>query len=110
MRRAIACATLIEQHDSISFRIKEAAVVCGQSGSGAAVEKDYGLPVRIPALLVINVMDFGYFQHPLPVGLDRIVKSFHRWSCFRNHNGQIIALALSEAKMCNVMAGYPEDG
>src|SRR5262245_55453354 len=81
MRNAITRPSLIEQYDSIGFRVEEAAIVCDQSGARTAVKKDNGLAVRVPALFVINVMDFGYFQHPLLVRLYRIVKSFHRFTC-----------------------------
>ena len=80
MRNAVARASLIEQHDSIGFRVEEAAIVCDQSGARATVKKDNGLTVRIPALLVINVMDVRYLQHPLLVRLNRIVKSFHHFT------------------------------
>src|SRR5262249_761512 len=80
MRNAIACPSLIEQYNSIGFRVEEAAIVCDQSGARAAVKKDNRLTVWIPALLVVNVMDVRYLQHPLLVRLYRIVKSFHHFT------------------------------
>src|SRR5215470_20381105 len=79
MWSAIACPSLIEQYNSIGCRVEESAIVCDQSAAGAAVKKDNGLAVRVPALLVINVMGFGYLQHPMLVRLYRIVKSFHQF-------------------------------
>src|SRR5262249_40902952 len=81
MRNAIASPSLIEQYNSIGFRVEEAAIIQGQSGARTAVKKDHRLAVRIPALLVINLMDFRYLQHPMLVRLYRIVKSFHRFTC-----------------------------
>src|SRR5262249_57941068 len=80
MRNAIACPSLIEQYNSIGFRVEEAAIVCDQSGARTAVKKDNRLTVWIPALLVINLMDVRYLQHPLMVRLYRIVKSFHNFT------------------------------
>src|SRR5262249_38410824 len=80
MRNAIACPSLIEQYYSIGFRVEEAAIVCDQSGAGTAVKKDNRLTVRVPGLLVINVMDFRYLQHTALVRLYRIVKSFHHFT------------------------------
>src|SRR5262245_15158027 len=77
MRNAIPCPSLIEQYNSIGFRVEEAAIVCDQSGARTAVKKDNRLTVRIPALLVINLMYVRYLQHPMLVRLYRIVKSFH---------------------------------
>jgi hypothetical protein len=80
MRDAISRPSLIEQYDSISFRVEEAAILCDQSAARTAVKKDGRLAVRVPALLVINVMDIRYFQHPMLVRLYRIVKSFHHFT------------------------------
>src|SRR5215475_3788141 len=80
MRDAISRSPLIEQHDSIGFRVEERAIFCDQSAARTAVKKDGRLTVRVPALLVINVMDFRYLQHPMLVRLYRIVKSFHHFT------------------------------
>src|SRR5215510_3702813 len=80
MRNAIARPSLIEQYNPIGFRVEEAAILCDQSGARTAVKKDNRLTVRVPALLVINVMDVRYLQHPLLVRLYRIVKSFHHFT------------------------------
>src|SRR5262249_36106715 len=80
MRSAISCPSLIEQYNSIGFRVEEAAIVCDQSGARTAVKKDNRLTVWVPALLVINVMYVRYLQHPLLVRLYRIVKIFHHLS------------------------------
>src|SRR5215510_3407111 len=77
MRDAISRPSLIEQYDSIGFRVEEGAILCDQSAARTAVKKDGRLTVRVPALLVINVMDFRYLKHPMLVRLYRIVKSFH---------------------------------
>src|SRR5262245_20179473 len=80
MRDAISRPSLIEQYDSISFRVEEAAILCDQSAARTAVKKDGWLTVRVPAQLVINVMDVRYLQHPMLVRLYRIVKSFHHFT------------------------------
>src|SRR5215467_10725691 len=80
MRNAIARPSLIEQYNSIGFRVEEAAIACDQSGARTAVKKDNRLTIRIPALLVINVMNFRHLQHPMLVRLYRIVKSFHHFT------------------------------
>src|SRR5215813_6939371 len=80
MRDAISRPPLIEQYDSIGFRVEEAAILCDQSAARTAVKKDGRLTVRVPALLVINVMDFRRLQHPMLVRLYRIVKSFHHFT------------------------------
>src|SRR5262245_30036376 len=80
MRNAIPCPSLIEQYNSIGFRVEEAAIVCDQSAARTAVKKDNRLTVGITALLVINVMDARYLQHPFLVRLYRIVKSFHNFT------------------------------
>src|SRR5262245_39673337 len=77
MRDAISRPSLIEQYDSIGFRVEEAAILCDQSAARTAVKKDGRLTVRVPALFVINVMDIRYLQHSLLERLYRIVKSFH---------------------------------
>src|SRR5215470_12274361 len=80
MRDAISRPTLIEQYDSIGFRVEEAAILCDQSTARTSVKKDGRLTVRVPALLVINVMDFRYPQHPMLVRHYRVVKSFHHFT------------------------------
>src|SRR5882672_10942939 len=95
MLNAIASPSLIEQYNSIGFRVEEAAIVRDQSGARTAVKKDNRLTVRIPELLVINLMDFRYLQHPLLVRLYRIVKSFHRFTYSLDKNGSVPRAAAS---------------
>src|SRR5262245_26834094 len=75
VRSALARASLVEQDNSISRRVKEAAIIHGQAGARAAMKKDNWLAVGIPTLFVINVMNFRHLQHPVLIRFYWIVKS-----------------------------------
>jgi hypothetical protein len=71
VRRALSGAALIEQHYPIIFGIKELPVLRHETTTGTAMKKHDRLPFRISTLLIIELMNCGYFQPANVVWLDR---------------------------------------
>src|SRR6266480_6548649 len=73
--RAPARTALIEEHNPVSLRIKELAIFWNQAAARPAVQKHHRLSFRIPALLVIKLVNVRHFQTASVIGFDWIVEN-----------------------------------
>jgi hypothetical protein len=64
VRRALAAAALIEQHDAMPRRIPEAAVHAARAATRPTMQKQHGLAVRVAVLLVVNLVQRVHAQTP----------------------------------------------
>ena len=75
VRRALAAAALVEQHDAVARRIEEAAHLRVGPAARPAVQEHRRLAVRVAALLEVELVDVGDAQKARAVRFDRWIKS-----------------------------------
>src|SRR5207253_3125477 len=66
----LATTALIEEHDAIARGIEEAAHLRLGPAAGAAVHEEGRLPLRVPRLLPVDLVDVSDLQAPRPVRRD----------------------------------------